>query len=68
MTEQTAKASCLIRLTAVLDRVQVSKSKWWQGVASGEFPAPYKIGRSSVWDSAEIDQLIVDIKKGGGSP
>lgn len=39
--------------------IPVSKSTWWAGVASGQFPAPVKLGgRATFWKESDIDRLI----------
>lgn len=47
-----------LRLPEVLQRFPVCKSSWYAGVASGEYPAPVKIGRRSAWRLKDIEQLI----------
>lgn len=39
----------LIRLPDVLSRVGLGRSKVYQLIKEGQFPAPVKIGRSSLW-------------------
>lgn len=36
----------------------ISHSTWYKGVASGRFPAPRKLGRSSIWKLTDIIQLV----------
>ena len=39
--------------------IPVSKSTWWDGVKSGRYPRPVKLGpRITVWRVADIRQLI----------
>jgi predicted DNA-binding transcriptional regulator AlpA len=39
--------------------IPVSKSTWWQGVKSGRFPQPVKIGpRITAWRVEDILELI----------
>ena len=39
--------------------IPVCKSTWWQGVKSGKFPKPIKLGpRVTVWKADEIRQLV----------
>lgn len=39
--------------------IPVCKSTWWNGINSGRFPKPIKLGpRISVWRAEEIRQLI----------
>lgn len=49
----------LLRLTAVLEIIPVSKSSWWAGVKSGRFPKPMKLGpKTTAWRADEIFALI----------
>jgi prophage regulatory protein len=49
----------LIKLTVVLQRFPVSRSKWYQGVKNGIYPAAIKLGpRASAWRSSDLDKLI----------
>ncbi|SEO11013.1 transcriptional regulator, AlpA family [Pseudorhodobacter antarcticus] len=51
----------LVRLSAILAPVgpiPVSKSTWWEGVRSGRFPKPSKLGpRTTVWRAEDIRAL-----------
>jgi hypothetical protein len=39
--------------------IPVSKSTWWEGVRSGRFPKPLKLGaRITVWRVEDIQALI----------
>lgn len=39
--------------------IPVSKSTWWEGVRSGRFPQPMKLGpRTTVWRVEDIRELI----------
>lgn len=50
----------LLRLKDVLSRIPISKSTWWNGVKSGRFPQPTKLGpRTTCWKNSEIDQVVV---------
>lgn len=43
--------------------IPVSKSTWWEGVRSGRFPKPVKLGpRITVWHSKDIDALIMEAR------
>ena len=45
--------------------IPVSKSTWWQGVKTGRFPAPIKIGPGiTAWRWADIGALISTIDRG----
>lgn len=49
----------LVRLKVVLDRIPVSKSTWWEGVKSGKFPKPVKLGaRLTCWRESDILDLV----------
>ncbi|GAB7026065.1 hypothetical protein JCM15764A_13130 [Geotalea toluenoxydans] len=39
--------------------IPISKSSWWAGVKSGQYPRPIKLGpRITVWKVADILELI----------
>lgn len=41
--------------------IPISKSHWWEGVKSGRFPQPLKLGpRTTVWRVEDIRALIAD--------
>ena len=49
----------LVRLKGVLERIPVSKSTWWEGVKSGKFPKPVKLGsRLTCWRESDILDLV----------
>ncbi|MGA7491645.1 MAG: AlpA family phage regulatory protein, partial [Syntrophobacteraceae bacterium] len=49
----------LLRLTEVLKLIPVSKSTWWNGVRTGKFPRPVKLGeRTTCWRHSDIVALI----------
>lgn len=55
----TSSAPQLLRLRKVLERIPVSRSTWWAGVASGRYPAGIKLSpRTTAWLSTDIDALI----------
>jgi len=44
----------------------VSKSTWWEGVRTGRFPEPVKIGlNSTAWKWSDIRDLCARIENGG---
>ena len=52
----------LLRLDQVLQRIPVSKSHWWAGVASGTYPKGIKLSkRVTCWRSTDIDALIASL-------
>lgn len=47
------------RLPDVLKRIPVSRTRWYEGIKRGEFPAPVKISENvSAWRNSEIIELI----------
>ena len=38
--------------------IPVKKSCWWEGVRSGRFPKPVKLGRCTMWRVEDIKALI----------
>jgi prophage regulatory protein len=56
---QNLSESGLLRINQVLRFIPVSRSSWWQGVKSGKFPKPFKLGvRTTVWRATDIRALI----------
>lgn len=48
-----------MRLPAILAVIPVCKSTWWEGVKSGRFPKPVKLGeRITAWRAEDIRALI----------
>ena len=48
-----------VRLPTILKIIPVSKSTWWKGVKSGQFPKAVKIGeRITAWRVEDIRELI----------
>jgi predicted DNA-binding transcriptional regulator AlpA len=41
--------------------IPISKSVWWDGVRTGRFPKPVKIGRSTCWKVEDIRALIENV-------
>ncbi len=49
----------LLKLPEVLTRVPVSRSRWFEGVRSGEFPAPVRLGlRAVAWRESDIALVV----------
>lgn len=41
--------------------IPVSKTAWWDGVKSGRYPKPVKLGpRTTAWKASDIHKLIAD--------
>jgi len=51
-----------LRLSSILapmGPIPVGRSTWWEGVKSGRFPKPVKLGpRTTAWRVEDIRQLI----------
>ncbi len=54
----------LIKLPAVLELIQISRSSWYSMIASGKAPQPVKINRASFWSLQAVQELIEEIKAG----
>lgn len=60
--EDTAEKAKFLRLDDVLKIIPISKSSWWAGVASGEFPASVSLGsRTTAWRSEDIQHYIKNV-------
>lgn len=56
-----------IRIAQVLHVLGIGKTSLWQGVKSGRYPAPIKLGpRTTVWRVEEIRAFIAKLSQGGG--
>jgi prophage regulatory protein len=54
-----------VRLPQILKVLPIAKSTWWNGVASGRFPRPVKLGaRISAWPVEAIRELLEKIGRG----
>jgi len=52
-------AEGFVRLPLILEVFPVSRTTWWNGVASGRYPKPVKLGpRISAWRVEWIRALI----------
>lgn len=64
MTKQAQQAASLplegfVRLPQVLAAIPVSRSTWWNGVKSGKYPKPVKLGpRTTAWRVDDIRNLF----------
>ena len=52
------KRDRLIRLKEVLELIPVSKSTFWNWVASGRAPAPIRLGRCTCWKLSSILEMM----------
>jgi prophage regulatory protein len=42
--------------------IPIGKSTWWEGVKSGRFPKPVKLGpRTTAWRVEDIRRLIAEV-------
>ena len=65
----STKTDRLLRLGQIVpDLLPISKSNWWNGVKSGRFPKPIKLGpRTTCWRESEILAIVEQgQEKGGG--
>lgn len=44
MQQPSLPPTGFVRLPTILALIPVSRSGWWQGVKTGKFPAPVKLG------------------------
>jgi hypothetical protein len=43
--------------------IPVSRSTWWEGVKTGRFPKPYKLGkRMTAWKAEDIRRLLDELE------
>jgi predicted DNA-binding transcriptional regulator AlpA len=48
-----------LRLNQILKLIPIGKTTWWNGVKSGRFPKPVKLGaRITAWKVEDIKSLI----------
>ena len=55
----------LLPIRLVEDRTGRKKSFIYAGVLAGTFPAPRKLGRSSLWLESDIEKWIAEVVAGG---
>jgi prophage regulatory protein len=41
--------------------IPIKKSCWWEGVRTGRFPKPVKLGRCTMWRVEDIRALIKSV-------
>lgn len=49
----------LLRLPAVLNKVGLGRTAVLDRVKRGDFPAPVKIGRATLWREAEVSAWVI---------
>ena len=53
-----------LRLDQILKLIPIGKTTWWNGVKSGRFPKPVKLGtRITAWKAEDINKLINNFNK-----
>ena len=60
-------AERLLRLDAVEEKVGWRKSKIYQEIKRGRFPAPVKHGAVNTWPESEIDAYVASLIAGRGA-
>jgi len=55
---------CLIDLATVQTQIHKGKSWIYKEIGLGNFPAPLKLGRSSLWSQNSINEFIETVKAG----
>jgi prophage regulatory protein len=63
--EAETKPRRLIRIREVLYRTGLSRTGLYQRTGDGLFPAPIKLGRTSVWLESDIDAWIDALLQNG---
>ena len=56
------KEEKLLKITSVLEYIEISKSKLYQMMKDDNFPSPVKIGGSSLWRLSDIQCYINSFK------
>lgn len=60
----TSPSKRLLRVQEIIapdGPVPVGKSTWWEGVKSGRFPQPIKLGpRITVWREEDVEALLAN--------
>ncbi|MDL2259515.1 AlpA family phage regulatory protein [Deltaproteobacteria bacterium OttesenSCG-928-K17] len=55
-----------VRLPQVLHVLGIGKTTFWEGIKTGRFPAPVKLGpRTAAWRVDDIRNLISRLSEGG---
>ena len=60
-TEGYVRLHQIIKPTGV---IPVGRTRWYAGIAGGEFPPPKKIGNASLWEVSAIRDVIRRIADG----
>ena len=52
----------LLELPAVIKATGIKKTKIYEGIKEGTFPAPAKVGRASRWPASEVQAWVREQK------
>ena len=67
LNDSPSRLEGFLRLSAIIGNkksgekglIPISKSAWWNGVRSGKFPSPVKLGpRTTAWRAKDIAELL----------
>lgn len=73
---QVERSRALVRISGIIGNprtgerglLPIGRTSWYNGIASGRFPQPIKIGpRMSAWRLADIEDLIERFERGDRS-
>lgn len=65
---QTNTSLGFIRLNEVLKLIPVSRSTWWNGCKTGQFPKPFKLApRITAWKVSDIQLCMEQFKPTSGN-
>ena len=53
-----------LRLALVLQRIDISRTTWLEGVKSGLYPPPIQVGHRNRWISSEIESVQAAMVRG----
>lgn len=65
LEREQPKTIRFLRLPEVLERMNLSKTTWWQGVQDGIFPGGVKHGNARLWLESDIDDLMERMARNG---
>jgi len=47
----------------VIPLLPISRTSWLKGVKDGIYPQPVKFGRSTLWKSSDIKNLLIELEE-----
>ena len=55
------KTDRLLRISQIIPEIlPISKTSWWNGVKTGKYPQPVKLGeRTTAWRESDIQKLTL---------